>query len=99
MDGPALFGRLKSIAVSNASACLNGSQDYSQVLSVLGVKKDLAKASMRFGLGRFNQDGDIQVAVNEVVRVVKELRQMEKEFQIQTGFKAHDLVDGECLND
>ena len=97
VDGPALFGRLKQIAVSNASACLNGLQDYSQVLSVLGVKKDLAKASLRFGLGRFTQESDIEVAVQEVVRVVKELRKMEKDFQLQTGAGSIEMLNGDCL--
>ena len=96
VDGSAMFARFKKIAVSNASACLNGEQDYSQVLTVLGVSKELAKASLRFGLGRFNTEEDIAIAVKEVVEVVKELRQMEKEFRLQTGYEPDASTTGEC---
>jgi cysteine desulfurase len=96
VDGAGMFSRFKNIAVSNASACLSGPQDYSQVLTVLGVEKDLAKATLRFGLTRFTTDDDITVAVQEVVSVVRELRKMEKEFRIQTGFET-ETVQGDCL--
>ncbi|MBU6153087.1 MAG: cysteine desulfurase [Bdellovibrionales bacterium] len=85
VDGAALFGRLKGFAVSNASACLNGTQDYSQVLTVLGVERDLARATLRFGLGRFTTREEIEKASEELIFVVNELRRMEKEFAAQTG--------------
>ena len=94
LDGAALFGRLKNVAVSNASACLNGTQDYSQVLTVLGVKKSLAKATLRFGVGRFNTEDEILKAVDEVVETVLELRKMEKEFAELSGIA---YQEGECL--
>ena len=94
VDGPALFGRLKNVAVSNASACLNGAQDYSQVLTVLGVKKNLAKATLRFGLGRFNTEKDINEAVREITETALELRKMEKEFAEATGIS---YQEEECL--
>ena len=94
IDGAALFGRLKQVAVSNASACLNGTQDYSQVLTVLGVEKNLARASIRFGIGRWNTREDILAAVEEITEVALDLRQMEKEFAIQTGVEIKD----ECKN-
>ena len=99
VDGSAMFGRFKNIAVSNASACLNGPQDYSQVLTILGVEKDLAKATLRFGLGRFTTENDIDVAVKEVAEVVRELRKMEKEFRIQSGFETESGLKsarGDC---
>ncbi len=85
VDGAALFGRLKRVAVSNASACLNGTQDYSQVLTVLGVEKGLARATLRFGLGRFTTREEILAAAEEIILVVNDLRRMEKEFAAQTG--------------
>ncbi len=94
IDGAALFGRLKNVAVSNASACLNGTQDYSQVLTVLGVKKNLAKATLRFGIGRFNTLEDIHSAVSEISEQVTELRKMEKEFAEQSGIS---YQEEECL--
>jgi len=93
VDGAALFGRLKGVAVSNASACLNGTQDYSQVLTVLGVKKELARATLRFGLSRFNTQDEIDRTVDEVARVVRELRKMELDFARQTGL---EIPTGRC---
>ncbi len=94
VDGAALFGRLKNTAVSNASACLNGTQDYSQVLTVLGVNKTLAKATLRFGIGRFNQESEILEAAEEVASTVVELRLMEKNFAEQSGMI---YQDGDCI--
>jgi len=85
IDGAAFFGRLKQVAVSNASSCLNGTQDYSQVLTVLGVERDLARATLRFGLGRFTTREEILNAAEEIIFVVNDLRRMEKEFAAQTG--------------
>ena len=78
VDGAAMFGRFKNIAVSNASACLNGVQDYSQVLTVLGVDHELARATLRFGLSKFNTMDEMRVVVQEVVSVVKTLRELER---------------------
>jgi cysteine desulfurase len=94
VDGAALFGRLKNVAVSNASACVNGTQDYSQVLTVLGVNKEMARSTLRFGLGRFTTKEEIMAAAQEVAMVVNELRQMEKEFAEQSGL---GYKNGECL--
>jgi cysteine desulfurase len=85
VDGSALFGRLKQVAVSNASACLNGIQDYSQVLTELGVGRDLARATLRIGLGTWNTEAEIEAAAAEVVAVVRDLRTMERQFAEQTG--------------
>jgi cysteine desulfurase len=93
VDGAALFGRFKNIAVSNASACLNGTQDYSQVLTVLGVNKDLARATLRFGVGRLNDENQIIEAADEVIRTVKELRKIERDFAEQAGIP---YMNGEC---
>ncbi len=78
VDGAAMFGAFKNIAVSNASACISGVQDYSQVLTILGVESEMARATLRFGLSRFNTREEINSAANEVISVVKLLREMEK---------------------
>jgi len=88
VDGAAMFGRFKNIAVSNASACVSGIQDYSQVLTVLGVEHELARSTLRFGLSRLNTMDEMKSAVSEVVSVVKLLREMEREFAAQTGEKS-----------
>jgi len=87
VDGAAMFGRFKNIAVSNASACVSGVQDYSQVLTVLGVEHELARSTLRFGLSRFNTLDEVKSAIAEVVSVVKLLREMEREFAQQIGVK------------
>jgi cysteine desulfurase len=98
IDGSALFSRLKKVAVSNASACLNGAQDHSQVLTELGVSKSLARASLRFGIGRFNTEAEIGEAVAEVVSVVRELRRVEKEFARASGavYLKEEKPNGGC---
>ncbi len=93
VDGAALFGRLKKVAVSNASACLNGTQDYSAVLTELGVSKALARSTLRFGITRFNTESEIREAAAEVIKVVDELRLMEKEFAEQAGIA---YTSGDC---
>jgi len=85
IDGSALYSRLKNVAVSNASACISGVQDYSQVLSELGVAPALAKATLRFGVGRFNTEEEIEMAAGEVIAVVKDLLKIERDFAAQTG--------------
>jgi cysteine desulfurase len=78
VDGSAMLSRFKNIAVSNASACVSGVQDYSQVLTVLGVSHAMAKATLRFGLSKFNTLDEIKIATKEVATVVKSLREMEQ---------------------
>ena len=92
VDGSGLFGSFKNIAVSNASACLSGPQDYSQVLTILGVEKERARATLRFGLGRYNTREEILAAAQEVADVVKDLRKKEKEFAAQAGI-TYELGD------
>jgi cysteine desulfurase len=87
VDGAAMFGRFKNIAVSNASACVSGVQDYSQVLTILGVDHELARSTLRFGLSRFTTIEEVKKAANEVISVVKLLRELERDFASQTGAK------------
>ena len=76
VDGEALMMGLKSIAVSSGAACSSADPEPSHVLLAMGVSEPLAKASLRFGLGRFNTAADVAVAIEEVVEVVTRLRQM-----------------------
>ncbi len=78
VDGAAMLSRFKNFAVSNASACVSGVQDYSQVLTVLGVHPGLARATLRFGLSKFNTLEEMKIAAQEVISVVKLLREMEQ---------------------
>jgi len=74
IDGDALLAGLKRIAVSSGSACTTADPEPSHVLAAMNVPESLARASLRFGLGRFNDSDHIDVAINEVVATVQRLR-------------------------
>lgn len=64
------------IAVSNGSACTSSSIEPSHVLTAMGLNEVSAFSSIRFSLGKYNTKSEIEIAVNEVKRVVTELRAM-----------------------
>ncbi|MBS0202355.1 MAG: cysteine desulfurase [Planctomycetes bacterium] len=76
VDGDALLVRLKRIAVSSGAACSTADPEPSHVLRAMGVPDKLVKASLRFGLGHPTTLGDIAIAIDEVVSVVRELRSL-----------------------
>lgn len=76
VDGQALLIALQSvIAVSSGSACTSSKAAPSHVLKALGRSHELAYASIRFGIGRFNTDADIDLAIAHVTQTVQALRQ------------------------
>jgi cysteine desulfurase len=74
VNGEALLMALKNVAVSSGSACTSASVEPSYVLRAMGVPDDLAHASIRFGVGRFNTEEEIDFAIEEVTKVVGRLR-------------------------
>ena len=76
VEGESLLMGLKTVAVSSGSACTSASLEPSYVLKALGVGEDLAHTSIRFGLGRFNTQAEVDTAAEEVIRNVKRLRDM-----------------------
>ena len=76
LPGEALIMSLKGLAVSSGSACTSAKVEPSYVLRAIGVPPDLALASIRFGIGRFNTEEEIDHAVERVVATVRELRDM-----------------------
>jgi cysteine desulfurase len=74
VDGEALMSGLKSIAVSSGSACSTADPEPSHVLRAIGVSDSLSRASLRFGLSRYTTEAEIDMAVAEVVQVVRRLR-------------------------
>jgi len=76
VDGDALLTRLKRIAVSSGAACSTADPEPSHVLRAMGLPDALVKASLRFGLGRPTTSADVDIAIEEVVSVVRELRSL-----------------------
>lgn len=74
VDGDALLVRLKRIAVSSGAACSSADPEPSHVLHAMGIADNLVKASLRFGLGRPTTSDHIDIAIDEVVSVVRDLR-------------------------
>lgn len=74
VEGESLLMGLKEIAVSSGSACTSASLEPSYVLRALGVEEDLAHTSIRFGLGRFNTDEEVDYTIRRVVEEVTRLR-------------------------
>jgi cysteine desulfurase len=75
VEGEALLVSLKDVAVSSGSACTTASLEPSHVLRAIGVPDQLAHASIRFGLGRWTTEEEIDYAAGAAVRVVERLRE------------------------
>ena len=75
IEGEALLMALGDLAVSTGSACSSGSQAPSHVLQAIGAVGEQTGASIRFGLGRWTSDADIDFAIDRVTTVVRSLRQ------------------------
>jgi cysteine desulfurase len=71
-----LMGVNKEIALSSGSACTSATLEPSYVLKALGIGEELAHTSIRFGLGRFNTEADVDYVTKRVVEVTKRLREL-----------------------
>ncbi len=71
-----MMGFNKNIALSSGSACTSASLEPSYVLKALGLGDDLAHSSLRFGLGRYTTDEQIEYTIEEVSKAVLKLREM-----------------------
>jgi cysteine desulfurase len=76
VDGEALMMSMKDLAVSSGSACTSANPEPSHVLRALGLSDDLTRASLRFGLGRFNTVEEVEFAVAKVAESVHRLRKL-----------------------
>ncbi|WP_165244200.1 cysteine desulfurase family protein [Paludisphaera soli] len=74
VDGEALMLAMRDVAVSSGAACTSAEPEPSHVLRAMGRDDDSARASLRFGVGRFNTADEIDFAVEAVARAVAELR-------------------------
>jgi cysteine desulfurase len=76
VEGEALMMAMKDVAVSSGSACTSASLEPSYVLRAMGVADEMAHGSIRFGLGRFNTEEEVDHVIGLVVQKVKKLREM-----------------------
>jgi len=76
VEGESLLMGINDIAVSSGSACTSATLEPSYVLKALGLGDDLAHSSIRFGLGRFNTDAEVDYVAAKIVDVVKKLREL-----------------------
>ena len=76
VEGESLLMGINDVAVSSGSACTSASLEPSYVLKALGAGDDLAHSSIRFGLGRWTTDEEVDYVVNKLTTVVQRLREM-----------------------
>ena len=76
VEGESLLMGINDIAVSSGSACTSATLEPSYVLKALGVGEDLAHTSIRFGLGRFNTEEEVDYVTEKMVQVVTKLREL-----------------------
>jgi cysteine desulfurase len=76
VEGESLLMGINDIAVSSGSACTSATLEPSYVLKALGAADEIAHSSIRFGLGRFNTEEEVDYAGDKVVEVVKKLREL-----------------------
>jgi cysteine desulfurase len=93
VEGEALMMAIKDVAVSSGSACTSANLEPSYVLKALGVGDGLAHSSIRFGLGRFNTEEEVDYTIGEVVRAVRRLREMSPDYEMaRRGFGDKKIV-------
>jgi cysteine desulfurase len=76
VEGESLLMGINDIAVSSGSACTSATLEPSYVLKALGAGDDLAHSSIRFGLGRFNTEEEVDYVAQKVIDVVRKLREL-----------------------
>ncbi|HTA18986.1 MAG TPA: IscS subfamily cysteine desulfurase [Polyangia bacterium] len=93
VEGEAMLMGLKDIAVSSGSACTSASLEPSYVLRSLGVEEELAHTSIRFGLGRFNTEEEVDFVIDLVATKVEKLRSLSPLYEMaQQGIDLKSIV-------
>jgi cysteine desulfurase len=76
VEGESLLMGINDVAVSSGSACTSATLEPSYVLKALGLGDDVAHSSIRFGLGRFNSEAEVDYVADKVIDIVKKLREL-----------------------
>merc|ERR1712131_550470 len=76
VEGESLLMALKDVALSSGSACTSASLEPSYVLRAIGAEEDLAHSSIRFGIGRFTTEEEIDFTADKCIKHVTRLREM-----------------------
>ncbi|CAL4043830.1 Cysteine desulfurase IscS [Buchnera aphidicola (Takecallis arundicolens)] len=76
VEGESLIMALKNLAVSSGSACTSASLEPSYVLKALGLKDELAHSSIRFSIGRFTTESEINYTINVIHQAIQKLREL-----------------------
>jgi cysteine desulfurase len=76
VEGESLLMGINDVAVSSGSACTSATLEPSYVLKALGTGDDLAHSSIRFGIGRFNTEAEVDYVADKLTNVVKRLREL-----------------------
>jgi cysteine desulfurase len=93
VEGEAMLMGLKDVAVSSGSACTSASLEPSYVLRALGVAEEMAHTSIRFGLGRFTTEEEVDFVVKMVVDKVKKLRELSPLYEMaQAGIDLKSIT-------
>jgi cysteine desulfurase len=81
VDGESLLMGINDVAVSSGSACTSATLEASHVLKAIGVGEELAQTSIRFGLGRYNTEEEVDYVTEKVVQVVAKLRDLSPQYE------------------
>ena len=76
VDGEELMTAIDDVAVSSGAACTSAHIEPSYVLKALGISDELAQASIRFGIGRFNTEAEVDYVSEKVIHAVQQLREL-----------------------
>jgi cysteine desulfurase len=76
VEGESLLMGINDVAVSSGSACTSATLEPSYVLKALGLGDDIAHSSIRFGIGRFNTEEEIDYVAEKLINVVRKLREL-----------------------